>query len=295
MIRIGVYGLGKISHRVIQGILYANNADLYAVCSSSLEKANAFKKEYSAEKAYDDYEQMLHDQNLDMIYICTPNYLHAKHIQMALKNFKHVICEKPICVSSKELDECFDYAKKQNCFLMEAHKTVFTPLNQKLFEMISNGEIGQVKSIDAQYATRLTESISEWHFNQAGAGCMFDIGVYPICYANRMANSKIKQVFRLKDEALIEYENGCVAHIATSWDVSMENTSHIYGTKGSITCKNFWKNIEALINEKRMIVSQKSDFTGEIEHACACVEKGLIESPVMSRMASLEILKVIGV
>ena len=43
MIRIGVYGLGKISHRVIQGILYANNADLYAVCSSSLEKANAFK------------------------------------------------------------------------------------------------------------------------------------------------------------------------------------------------------------------------------------------------------------
>ena len=75
----------------------------------------------------------------------------------------------------------------------------------------------------------------------------------------------------------------------------MENTSHIYGTKGSITCKNFWKNIEALINENRMIVSQKSDFTGEIEHACACVEKGLIESPVMSRMASLEILKVIGV
>lgn len=46
MIRIGVYGLGKISYRVIQGILYANNADLYAVCSSNLEKANAFKEEY---------------------------------------------------------------------------------------------------------------------------------------------------------------------------------------------------------------------------------------------------------
>ena len=45
MIRIGVYGLGKISYRVIQGILYANNADLYAVCSSRLEKANAFKEE----------------------------------------------------------------------------------------------------------------------------------------------------------------------------------------------------------------------------------------------------------
>lgn len=66
MIRIGVYGLGKISYRVIQGILYANNADLYAVCSSNLEKANAFKEEYGARKAYDSYEEMLQDANLDM-------------------------------------------------------------------------------------------------------------------------------------------------------------------------------------------------------------------------------------
>ena len=119
MIRIGVYGLGKISYRVIQGILYANNADLYAVCSSNLEKTNAFKEEYRARKAYDSYEEMLQDANLDMVYICTPNYLHAKHIQMALNNHKHVVCEKPMCVSSKELNACFDYAKKQNCFLME--------------------------------------------------------------------------------------------------------------------------------------------------------------------------------
>lgn len=295
MIRIGVYGLGKISYRVIQGILYANNADLYAVCSSRLEKANAFKEEYGARKAYDSYEKMLQDANLDMVYICTPNYLHAKHIQMALNNHKHVVCEKPMCVSSKELNACFDYAKKQNCFLMEAHKTVFTPLNQKLFEIISNGQIGQVKSIDAQYATRLTETISGWHFNKPGSGCMFDIGVYPICYANRMANSSILKVSRFQDEALIEYENGCVAHIATSWDVDMENTAHIYGTKGSVTCKNFWKNTELVMNDKKIVVEQKSDFTGEIEHACTCIESRMIESPVMSRNASLEILKVIGV
>ena len=55
-----------------------------------------------------------------------------------MANHKHVVCEKPMCVSSEELHACFDYAHQQNCFLMEAHKTVFTPLNQKLFEMISN-------------------------------------------------------------------------------------------------------------------------------------------------------------
>ena len=244
MVQIGVYGLGGISRRVIQGVLFSRNANLYAVCSSSIEKADAFKEEYGAKKAYDNYEKMLQDTNIDMIYICTPNYLHAKHIQLALANHKHVVCEKPMCVSSEELHACFDYAHQQNCFLMEAHKTVFTPLNQKLFEMISNEEIGEIKSMDAQYATKLTETISDWHFNQPGSGCMFDIGVYPICYANRMANSSILKVSRFQDEALIEYENGCVAHIATSWDVDMENTAHIYGTKGSVTCKNFWKNTE---------------------------------------------------
>lgn len=110
-----------------------------------------------------------------------------------------------------------------------------------------------------------------------------------------MANSSILKVSRFQDEALIEYENGCVAHIATSWDVDMENTAHIYGTKGSVTCKNFWKNTELVMNDKKIVVEQKSDFTGEIEHACTCIESRMIESPVMSRNASLEILKVIGV
>ena len=57
----------------------------------------------------------------------------------------------------------------------------------------------------------------------------------------------------------------------------------------------FWKNTELVMNDKKIVVEQKSDFTGEIEHACTCIESGLIESPIMSRNASLEILKVIGV
>ncbi len=293
MIQVGVYGLGKISKRVIQGILLSDNACLYAVCSSSIEKANNFKTEYHAVKAFNNYEDMLSDSKLDMVYICTPNYLHAKHIQMALSYYKHVVCEKPMCVSIKELNECFNFAAMQNCFLMEAHKTVFTPLNQRIFNIICSGEIGEIKSVDARYATRLKEKISEWHYNQPGAGCMFDIGVYPICYANRMSNSVISKVSRFNDEALIEYENGCVAHIATSWDVDMDNIAYIYGTKGHIVCKNFWKSTEAMVNGNKVTSIQKSDFTGEIEHACACIENGIIESPIMSRMASLEILKVI--
>lgn len=81
MVQIGVYGLGGISRRVIQGVLFSRNANLYAVCSSSIEKADAYKEEYGAKKAYDNYEKMLQDTNIDMIYICTYRYdiyLYAK-------------------------------------------------------------------------------------------------------------------------------------------------------------------------------------------------------------------------
>lgn len=291
--KIGVYGLGKISHRVIQGIQFSKNSELYALCSRSQNKANEYKKRYQAKQAYASYEEMLKDERVDLVYICTPNYLHKEHILKALSANKHVICEKPMCLSSEDLKECFDYSKEKKCFLMEAHKTVFTPLNQTIFQRIQEGEIGEVISIEAQYATRLEESISSWHFDKPGAGCMYDIGVYPICFANFMANSPIHVIKRLKDQALIEYENGCIAHIATSWTCTMENTAHIYGSKGEITYANFWKSDIAMMNGKELKVEQASDFTGEIEHAASCIQKGLVESPIMSQQASQAILKVL--
>ncbi len=292
-IKIAVYGLGKISNRVIQGIQCSKNAELYCVCSRSQEKANTYKKQYQAKKAYVSYEEMLQDKEIDLVYICTPNYLHKEHILKALSFYKNVVCEKPMCLSISDLKECFTLSKQNHCFLMEAHKTVFTPLNQLIFQKIQAGEIGEIVSIEAQYATRLEETISSWHFDQAGAGCMYDIGVYPICFANFMANRSIHTIKRLKDHALIEYENGCIAHIATSWSCTMENKAHIYGTKGTISYSNFWKNDCATINGKELKVNQASDFTGEIEHAATCIQKGWIESPIMSQEASAQILKVI--
>ena len=74
MVQIGVYGLGGISRRVIQGVLFSRNANLYAVCSSSIEKADAFKEEYGAKKAYDNYEKMLQDTYIFVHrIICMPN------------------------------------------------------------------------------------------------------------------------------------------------------------------------------------------------------------------------------
>ncbi len=80
---IGIMGLGKISHRVAKGIAYAHNAQLYAVASRNIAHAQDFQKQHPCPKAYGSYEELLHDPQVDMVYICTPNYLHYTHIMHA--------------------------------------------------------------------------------------------------------------------------------------------------------------------------------------------------------------------
>ncbi|MCI5772984.1 MAG: Gfo/Idh/MocA family oxidoreductase [Erysipelotrichaceae bacterium] len=310
MLNVGIIGLGQIATRVAKGIKFAKNANLYAVASRDINKAITFKQAHDAQKAYDDYSKLCADQNVDVVYICTPNTLHKEHIMLALSHHKHVICEKPIFTKLEDLDACFQYAKKQGCLLMEAHKTVFTPLNQHLFNLISKGIIGKVHFIEGQYASEVLPSqkaISKWHFEAEGGGCLYDIGVYPLAFANYFAHSKIKEyqlmehkvdgIYCDQAQAMITYENGIMAHIATSWQCDMVNMGYIYGEKGHIEYHNFWKNTQAYLvkdGQKTLIeVDMDSDFTGEIEHAIACIEQGLCQSNIMSQEASKEILKVI--
>ena len=310
MLSIGILGLGKIADRVAKGIEYAKNGELVAVSSRNIDKAKAFAYKYHADIFYDNYMDMLQDDRVDIIYICTPNILHKEHIMLALKYHKHVICEKPMVLNLEDLDECFAYARKQNCFLMEAHKTVFTPLNTYLLEKINEGIIGEIKYIEAQYASNVLSSqkkISSWHYDKEGGGCLYDIGVYPIAYANYFASSKIKEyeliqhkvddTFCDQAHAMITYENGIMVHIATSWQCDMVNTAYIYGELGYIECHNFWKNTQAILvkDEKRILIEKemKSDFTGEIEHAINCIEKGWIESNIMGYEQSANILRII--
>ena len=310
MLSFGILGLGKIADRVAKGIEYAKNGELVAVSSRNIDKAKAFAYKYHADIFYDNYIDMLQDDRVDIIYICTPNILHKEHIMLALKYHKHVICEKPMVLNLEDLDECFAYARKQNCFLMEAHKTVFTPLNIYLLEKINEGIIGEIKYIEAQYASNVLSSqkkISSWHYDKEGGGCLYDIGVYPIAYANYFASSKIKEyeliqhkvddTFCDQAHAMITYENGIMAHIATSWQCDMVNTAYIYGELGYIECHNFWENTQAILvkDEKRILIEKemKSDFTGEIEHAINCIEKGWIESNIMGYEQSANILRII--
>ena len=146
MKNVGILGLGNIANRVAKGVLCSEKASLYAVASRKIENAKSFADKYGAKTYYGSYEEMLKDSEVDLVYICTPNAFHYEQIKLCLSYGKHVICEKPMVKNEMQVRELFAFARDKGCFLMEAEKTMFTPLNRKIKKMITEGTIVSASS-----------------------------------------------------------------------------------------------------------------------------------------------------
>ena len=150
MKNVAILGLGNIANRVAKGVICSDKANLYAVASRNIDNAKSFADKYDSYTYYGSYEEMLKDPNVDLVYICTPNAFHYEQIKLCLSHKKHVICEKPMVKDEIQVRELFAMAREQGCFLMEAEKTMFTPLNKKIKAMIEDGAIGKLHTIRAQ-------------------------------------------------------------------------------------------------------------------------------------------------
>ena len=311
--KLAIIGLGNIAHRVAKGIHFANNATLYAVASNNKQKAEQFASQYNVAVHYDNYDALLADKEVEVVYLCTPNHLHIEQIMMCFRYGKHVICEKPLVADAMQVKTVFEAAKKHNCFLMEAEKTIFTPLNQTIQKMVQDGVIGKVVSIKADYSYCIMDEQLErnhWAFDDVYGGSSYDVGVYPICFANFFAASEIKSicgsarpiegyVSDFSMDAIVTYKNGIQACVNSSWLFESESKGcgYIVGDQGYFSVPAFWKGNKAYLvkdeNTQIIEVEMESDFTGEIEHAITCIENGLLESPVLGEKQSLEIIKVV--
>ena len=134
-------GAGNIANEFVAGLYSSNKHIPYAVASRSKEKAQDFYTRWALKKFYSSYEQMVQDENIDIIYVATPNSLHFEHAKLCLEANKHILLEKPFTLSSKKAKELFAIAKEKDLFCMEAMWTRFNPLVTEVKELIRLGEI----------------------------------------------------------------------------------------------------------------------------------------------------------
>ena len=157
-----VLGTGVIANEMAQA-LKVMGKKLYAVGNRTHEKAVTFAEKYQVTKVYDDFHEMFTDSQVDVIYITTPHNTHIEFVREALKNKKHVLCEKSITLNSLELEEALALAKENNVIFAEAMTIWHMPLYKKLWELIDAGKTGTYmpdeKEKHAEIADWLTEGI----------------------------------------------------------------------------------------------------------------------------------------
>lgn len=184
-VKIGIIGSSNIAESFLRGASKVRNFELVAVYSRELNKAKIFGEKYGAKLFFDDLEEMASSQEIDAVYIASPNSLHCKQAILFMEHKKHVLCEKAFASNSKEVRQMIDIAKENNVVLMEAMKNTQLPnfkiLQENLYKI---GKIRRYFGSYCQYSTRydkLKNGIIENAFKrELSNGALMDIGVYCI-------------------------------------------------------------------------------------------------------------------
>lgn len=187
----GVLGCAGIADSaVIPGINAANNAKLYAISSRSKDKLEEFNEKHKPVKAYQSYEALLDDPNIDAVYIPLPNSLHCEWVFKAAEKKKHILCEKPLGITAKEVKDMQEICEKNGVLLMEAFAYRQSPLMLKLKSLVEEGAIGKLKFIQSNFSYVLTDMNNVRMIKNLGGGATYDVGCYNLNMIRYIAGSE---------------------------------------------------------------------------------------------------------
>lgn len=181
IINWGIIGLGNIASKFAEDLKTLKDVKLYAVASRSNEKANSFSERFNATKAYNSYELLAKDSNVDAVYIATPHSFHKQNTILCLQHKKAVLCEKPFAMNYEEVDEMISIAEENDTLLMEALWTYFLPHYNYVLDLIKTEKYGKIKTLEADFGFHTPYNEESRVFKkEVGGGSLLDIGIYPI-------------------------------------------------------------------------------------------------------------------
>lgn len=262
-----VLGTGVIANEMAQALTNMGKS-LYAVGNRTYEKAVLFAEKYHIQKVYENLQEMFYDPNVDIIYITTPHNTHIEFVREALKNGKHVLCEKSITLNSLELEEAVHLAKENHVIFAEAMTIWHMPLYKKLWKIIENREVddyhgealGKVQMIQLNFGSYKEYDMNNRFFNMnLAGGALLDIGVYALSLARSFMDSQPEQILsQVKfaptgaDEQagiLLMNKNGQMATLALSLHSKQPKRAVISCEKGYIEIMEYPRADQAIIVE----------------------------------------------
>ncbi len=237
-VRVGIFGAGSIAQkRHIRETAENPNVELVAVCDIVKERAEQVAKQYGM-KAYEDYKELLAKENIDAVIVCTPNYLHAPMSIYSLKAGKHVLCEKPMAISSLEAEEMIRTAKENGKFLMIGHNQRLMKPHVKAKEILESGKLGKILTFRTTFghggpeSWSVAQSLKTWFFKkeEAFVGAMGDLGVHKADLIRWLIGEEISEVAAFVSTLDKKYDNGQLINVDDNATCILKTKSGIIGS-----------------------------------------------------------------
>lgn len=244
-IHFGVIGCSRIANSsTIPAIINSKFSDLEVLGSRNAKKSKEFAEKFKC-KNYGTYEEVIENDKVDAVYISTPVGLHEKWVLNAIKNGKHVLCEKSIGDSFSSVKKMVNYALKNKIRLMEGLMFRFHPSHKKVQDLINKKTFGDIFSFYGEYGFPKIPKTDIRYSKKLGGGIINDAACYPI-YASRMIfGEEPTQVFCVNqivpkkniDERTsmsLVFEKNKVAQMKCGYNLNYANFYSIWGEKGAI-------------------------------------------------------------
>jgi predicted dehydrogenase len=226
-----------------------DEAEVVAVASPTPGHAAAFAKRFGIPRVFTDYREMLAERDLEMVTIAAPNALHCQMTLDIANAGKHVVCEKPLCMTLEEADLMLETCRRQGVLLLYAEELFFTPKYVRAKQMADQGAFGKVYLVKQSEKHFGPHAEWFWDVSKSGGGVMMDMGCHGIAFCSWfLGRPAVKSVYCQlathvhadktlgDDEAIciLEFAGGAVGLIEDSWARrgGMQDRIEIHGEGG---------------------------------------------------------------
>lgn len=248
-VRWGIVGIGQLANQWIGPAIKTSKSGCLVACAGGHpEHVKKFASAHGVERGYHSYEELVQDPSVDAVYVAAPNALHYPIVLAAAAAGKHVLCEKPMALTTGEAEEMVAACRTAGVMLLIGLQNRFQRVLQAAARTIQEGRIGIVREVSVQRYAPVGEARGWRHdLALAGAGAMVDVGVHVIDFVQWVLDDKVIRVFALAypprnsgrpDDTttlLLEFARGSQATIRCSREIPIGcNDLQVFGTGGML-------------------------------------------------------------
>lgn len=308
MFSVGIIGAGWIAEKMAMTLKdHPQGCKVSAVASRSKQKAQEFATQWGIEKAYGSYEELVQDDDIDLVYIATPHSHHYAHTRLAIEHGKPCLVEKAFTANAREAAELLTLAKEKGVFITEAIWTRYMPLSLKVKELMESGVIGKARLLTATLCYMMEEKERIVRPELCG-GALLDLGVYCLNFARMYFGTDITRTVSncqlgptgmdMQECISLCFADGRMANLQSGALCLNDRQGIISGTEGYIRVDNVncpelievYRNYELVATYPKP-ADMITGYEYQVFECKRCIEKGLLESPLMPHAETLSIMQ----